>query len=61
MPMAGSRWAPTAASSTRTTAPVEGAARGGVLVHVAANAADGDDSQLGDRIYTTVAASRPQR
>jgi hypothetical protein len=32
---------------------------GAVLVHAAANAADGDDSQLGDRIYTTVAASRP--
>jgi hypothetical protein len=38
------------------TAPAAG---GAVSVHVAANAADGDDSQLGDRIYTTAAVSRP--
>jgi hypothetical protein len=43
------------------TAPLASAAPGVVLVHVAANAGDGDDSQLGDRIYTKVAASRPRR
>ena len=46
------------------TAPTEvGGDRtgGAVLVHAAANAGDGDDSQLDDRVYTTVAASQPQR
>lgn len=48
--------APGAATWTFTwTAPPEGA----VVFHAAANAANGDDSPLGDYIYTAVARSAP--
>jgi hypothetical protein len=49
----------TARWSMLWTAPSEGT--GAVLVHAAANAANDDDSQFGDYIYTTVARSEPER
>jgi hypothetical protein len=42
----------------RWTAPEE--ARWPVAAHVAANAANDDDSPLGDFVYTTAAGSRPE-
>lgn len=47
--------------SFRWTAPGAGAARGAVVLHVAANAANDDDSPLGDFIYTRAALVRPAR
>jgi hypothetical protein len=45
--------------SVRWTAP-SADARGPVVAHVAANAADGDDSPLGDWVYTAEGRGRPE-
>lgn len=52
------RWA------IRWTAPGEGGSASGcgpVLVHATANAANGDDSEFGDRVHTAKARVRPRR
>jgi hypothetical protein len=43
----------------RWRAPAAAAARAPVIFHAAANAADYDDSEMGDRVLTTSAVSRP--
>jgi hypothetical protein len=49
----GARWA------VRWRAPAGEGAASPVVFHAAANAADYDDSELGDRVYVTSALSRP--